>query len=186
MARKFYNTPAFGSSTRWSGTSVGGGGVDMREELRKILEGDGPTDPPQGHWVVYRRMNMSVRSAYWDNEEYKEAVGGPPWAYEDEVHLVRYSQVTSGGLVRFFEMEAPPGVIHVNYRIYYMKHDVVPKRSDYIYEVQWSDHSVKPAIGQLVLPDEDKYNINDIYPLRGDNGRIEFYACLCRREPVKI
>jgi hypothetical protein len=156
----------------------------MREEFRKIMEGDGATDLPQGHWIVYRRFDTSTKSPYW-NDEYKESREGPTWIYTDEIQYARYQQVTSGGLVRFFEMEMPPGVIHVNYRIYYLDHEVAPKRTDYIYEIVWEDHSVKPTIGQLVLPDEDKYNINDVYPLRGDHGRIEFYACLCRREPIR-
>jgi len=184
MARKFYSVGSAGSSSRWIGSS-GGASINMREELRKILEGDGATDLPQGHWVVYRRFDLSQRSEYWVDDEYKESVGGPSWEYTDELHLARYDQVISGGLTRFFEMETAPGVIHVDYRIYFLQYDVKPKRTDFIYEINWDDHSVKPEIGQLVLPDEDKYNINDIYPLRGDNGRVEFYACLCRREPIK-
>ncbi len=185
MARKFYGVggSAHSTSSRFLGSSVGSS-IDMRESLRTILEGDGAGMAPQGHWIIYRRFDLTQRSQYWD-DEYKESIRGPSWQYTDEPHLVRYQQITSGGLVRFFEMEAAPGIIHVNYRIYYLKHDIAPKRTDFIYEINWPDHSEEPEIGQLVLPDDDKYNINDIYPLRGDNGRIEFYACLCRREPIK-
>ena len=186
-AGRFYggSTSSTSSSDRFLGGVGGGAGIDMREQFRQILEGDGSLLQQQGHYVVYRRFDLDNRSDYWTNDEYKESVGGPSWEYQDEVHLCRYQQITSGGLVRFFEQETEGGIIHVNYRIYYLKHSIAPKREDFIYEINWEDHSSPPVIGQLVLPDEDKYNINDIYPLRGDKGRIEFYACLCRREPVK-
>lgn len=166
-------------------TSIQGEGIhiDMRTEMDAILRGDGST-PGQGHWVLYRRFDKTTRSKYWDTE-YRESTGGPSWEFSDEITLVRHTQITAGSLTRFFEMELPPGMIHVDFRIYYMEYTVKPKIEDEIYELDWDDHSIKPRVEDLTLPDIAKYNINDMVPLRGDNGRIELYACLCRRENVR-
>lgn len=173
------------SSTHRRSTSVQGEGLDinMRVELDAILRGDGST-PAQGHWIIYRRFDLTRRSQYW-NEEYRESAGGPSWVHSDEIILCRHTQITAGSLTRFFEMELPPGMIHVDFRIYYVEHTVKPKPEDVIYEIDWDDHSVKPTLDDIPLPDVAMFNINDVVPLRGDNGRIEFYACLSRRETVR-
>lgn len=159
------------------------GGIDLRQQMTGIMYGDG-FNKQQGHWVIYRRFDTSQKSQYYD-DNYGESVGGPTWEYEDEVVITRRVQITAGSLTRFFEQEMAPGILHIDYQIFYFEHSVAPKLEDEIYEVTWEDHSVKPRIDQLDGKAIEKFNINSVVPLRGDNGRIEFYACLCRVENVR-
>ena len=178
----FYPSASTSSASRvlYPGSTVG---TDLRAEFKAILEGDS-FNLQQGHWVVFRRLDITEKSIYWD-EGYRESPGGPPYEYTEESVLCRYRSITSGGLTRFFEMDTQTGVIHVDFRIYYLEYSVAPEIQDEIYELDWNDHTVRPNPMDSTLVRTEKFNINDIYPLRGDYGRIEFYACLCRRENVK-
>ena len=160
-------------------------GIDLRQEMYQLFRGSS-VDPPQAHWVIYRRMDLTDTSDYYEEDQWKEAVGGPQWEFTDEAILARHRAVTTGTLARFFEQETEAGMIHVNFRIYYFEHDANPKKEDEVFEINWvHGHGKKPVPDNVPVGDfVERYNINEVVPHRGDGGRVEFYMCLCRRERI--
>jgi len=173
--KNYYGTPAVQTYYSRSGTAA----INLRAEMDKILRGDGVV-PAQGHWILYRRYDLTRHSAYWD-AEYREGQGGPAWEFSEELLLTRYMAITRG-MMPFFEMHTAPGVLGVGYRVYYLEYSVKPKKEDVIYELDWDDHSQKPSM--VGLEALQMFNILEAVPYRGDNGRIEYWACLSREESV--
>jgi hypothetical protein len=173
------------TNSPYSGNVVAGrGAIDLRQEMEDIFYGTS-TEVPQSHWVILRQVDLSSRSDNFEGGQWDEPVGGPIWDYTDIAVLTRHNSVTSGSLARFLEQEEQMGIVHIDYRIYYFEYNVVPKKEDWIFEISWDDHTVEPIPGNLVIDDYiDRFNINDVVPLRGDHGRVEFYACLCKRDRV--
>lgn len=173
--KNYYGAPRVSTYFNRSGSAA----IDLRAEMDKILRGDGVV-PAQGHWILYRRFDLTRHSVYW-SEEYREAMGGPAWEYSEELLLTRHTSMTRG-MMPFFEMHIAPGVLGVGYRVYYLEYNVMPKKEDVIYELDVDDHSVKPAM--VGLEAVQMFNILETVPYRGDNGRIEYWACLSREESI--
>lgn len=181
--------PAGGTSRGrriYPSSTASGGSIDLRQELYDLLRGAGG-DPGQGHWIILRKSKPGTPSEHFEGDQWDEPVGGPQWEYTDTAVICRYRPVTSGSLARFFEQEGEPGLIHVDYRIYYFEHGVKPTKSDFIYEIDWDgDYDTPPVPANLARSAYlDRFNVNDVVPFKGDGGRVEFYACLCRRDIVK-
>lgn len=156
------------------------GSINLREELAAILYGDGVT-PAQGHWIIYRRFDLTTRPAGW-SEEYREVQGNHQWVFTDEVLSTRCVPLTRG-MMAFFGMELPFGGMSVGWKTYYLEYMVKPKRGDIIYELDHEDHSVKPSLGATAT---QMFVIKEASAYRGDNGRVEFYACLVKEEDVRL
>jgi len=157
--------------------------IDLRKEMDKILFG-GDAESAKGHWVIYRRMDLTMRSEYW-NSDTREAVGGPAWEYTDEVVRTRHLIGRSAGLLSDMEQYTDVGIMNVMYLTYYFEHDVNPKKEDEIYEI---DESVAVALTKpnvVPLPYKARYVIREALPFRSDQGgRIEYWVCICRKDVV--
>jgi len=159
--------------------------IDLRDQLNIILFG-GEGESAKGHWIVYRRMDLTQHSEYW-NSETREAVGGPPWEYEDTIVRTRSVIGRAAGLMSDMEQYSDVGIINTTYSTYYFEYDLNPKKEDEIYEmVDEMDvvRSTKPIL--IDLPYKIRYVIRDAIPYRcDDGGRIEYWACICRRDVVE-
>ena len=62
----------------------------------------------------------------------------------------------------------------VDAKTFYMDHDSHPKVGDYIYQVGWDGNRPRDL--------KHTYRINDVYPVRGDNGRIEYWTVAAKSE----
>ena len=164
-------------------TDISGLEIDLRAELDIILNGGG-SEPQRGHWVVYRRYDLTQHSEYW-NPQTNEGKGGPAYVHTDELWITRRVQLRSGSAIFSAEQQTTPGLLPVPYDVYYFKHTLAPKIQDEIYEITWDDHTTKPDIDNLPKPFVERHNIQLITPLRDINGRIEYYAILTMSDVSK-
>lgn len=157
--------------------------IDLRKELSIILRGSPGGEPQRGHWVIYRRYDLSRKSQYY-NETTGEGKGGPAWEYTDELWLTRRVQLRSGSSIFSAEQDAPPGLLPVPYITYYFEHTLNPKIQDEIYEFEWADHTVTPTLDKIKTPYTERQNIKLISPYRDIGGRLEYYAILVMGDVV--
>lgn len=150
--------------------------INLRDEFHEIMQN-------YGHYILIQRTGRSIRCSCW-SEKYQEAepecslCGGTGWLSRIERHLTRKesaSQIISKPNLR---QQNPTGKTWIDTHHFYFYHNVHPQVGDYIYEVGWSGH--KPTHLSRM------YMINDIDPLRGDNGRIEYWTASAKAETINV
>jgi len=163
-----------------------GDSINLREELRGIFHGTA-TESAKAHWIVLRKMDLTKRSQYW-NEETLEAIGGPAYEYTDIVVRTRRRINDSHSVQDEMQSFADPGQIHVTTGMYFFEHDVKPKKEDEIFEIDY-DLSIcptAPRLDRIPYPYKEKHIIRESIPLRLDQGgRTEYWACYVRRDYVE-
>ena len=144
--------------------------INLRDEFLNLIYGhDGR--PPRGHWIVYRKSDVTQHSQYWDVET-QTAIGGPPFLYQDYLVRARYRSFSSGQE----EYRDEIGLVERPIRTYYLDHRINPKKEDYIIEIN-------PSSG-LNAPNE--FTVVGIYDIllvdspRDQQGRVEYYVCMCK------
>lgn len=159
-----------------------GSWIDLRDDLAALIHGDAITRP-QGYWAVLRIMRLGQRSRFW-HEERQEAIGGPPWNYDDAIVRVisqpgasAESQSGKKGEVPIAEagldsVAVTTFAVEWNPRIPRM-----PGEHDYIYEIAEAAGAAPPRPPLHVT---SRYRVIRAIPVRGDYGRIEvlFLACV--------
>lgn len=156
-----------------------GEGIDLRQEMRWILYGKNtfPARNPKGHWIVYRRYDLSKKSSYY-SERTHEGVGGPTYEYADELLRTRRIPVNK----RNDSLQALKVGLDISDAYnYYFEYTVVPKMGDHIFEINWNDHAKTPT---LAVPLIDRYLIKKVHPYRLDNGNIQYYIISCDYDEV--
>lgn len=163
-------------------------GVDLREEFDCFVNGNQDSQG-HGYWAVYRRFDTSQNSDLYNRTTGKgkyfkptgEGVGGQSYPYEDElVRTVKRALTVTASRFKV-EQETPFGNIPVLYRQFYFAHDMKPKESDLIYEIDYEGNDEPTGIEP---PYMQAWNINLVEPYRSDGGRIEYYACICGIEVI--
>lgn len=163
-------------------------GVDVRQELNDLIEGNGVSSP-KGHWILLRRMELAQRcSCLLDSSgKYgKEAdsncnvCDGSGWVYDDELHMVRRVVVVSGQALSALEIQTDFGVLQVPFVMYYLQHYTHPHERDEIIEIETTSE------GRPVRPFKrlEYFDINMAEPLRDHNGRIEYYRCGVKKKEL--
>ena len=177
MARPFSNR----TSTKLWGPVIAQtrGEIDMRAEMHEILFGSN-SKPQRGHWVVYRRFDMTTKATTFD-EVYREGVGGPSNVYTDTIVMTRRDPILAP---EENEAHTPIGLLEGGKNIYYFEYDFLPRISDQIFEVNWADHTRKPLLSQLAEPHLEKYNIKEVFPYRCDAGRIEHWIVATNKDKI--
>lgn len=120
--------------------------MDLRKEFDAILKG-------YGHHIFLRRVD----NPFEGNEEvrYRNVL---------EKHTVRH-MISGSATLMFQQNEEAGGLIFGSDVIYYFRWNVNPGPQDQIYE-------------NLDLPPEDRkiYSIDQVMPMRGDGGRVEYWV----------
>ncbi len=143
-------------------------GIDLRKELDTLFN-----EQKTAHWVVYRRFDLDMPSDHYV-EITHEGVQGPKYKYNDELIEVRMSLVRR--LSQNMEVSAPIGLIQNSPVVFYLKHTVIPKTDDLIYETTYQG-STKPASVPLAKYFTTKFNITAVFPMRdAAHGRTEYYV----------
>jgi len=155
-------------------------GIDLRVEMHWLLYGknSAPTTKPKGHWVIYRRFNRTQKSQFY-SERTKEGVGGPAYVYTDELLRTRRVPTDKAGI--------PLDPVQLGSEIterylYYFEYTIVPKVGDNIFEIEWSDHSLTPVLGNIVY--KDKYSIKRVHDYRLENGNIQYFITSTQYDEV--
>lgn len=129
--------------------------MDLRAEFREILKN-------YGHNILLQRR-----------EDPHATPGNPIYSNTLEQHTVRYTFNPSGSssVLMGIRQEQSEGIAHDFEKIYYFMHDVFPREGDRIYE------NLEGFPNEL-----NTFLIDYAAPMRGANGRIEYWACSVLRE----
>lgn len=152
--------------------------IDLRKHFDEFLR-------DYGHYVLLQRTSRKIRCRCWD-ERHKEASPdcriclGKGWISRIERHRTRYDTAIQVVSRPNLNQLTPVGRNWVDARAFYFAHDVHPKVGDMIFEVGWHPYNPhKPT--HLIRA----YVINDVYPFRGDRGRIEYYMTSVKAETLQ-
>lgn len=153
--------------------------INLREEFHNLLFGTSSM-PQRGHWIVYRRFDTSQYIDGYDEVYHvgPQASGSTPrdpiHPYTDTFVMTRQDPIVSPEMA---ESYMPAGVLKTGQYIFYFEYDVRPSENDQIYDIDWDDMRIKPPSNLLNNRYLKKYNIKEVFPYRGDGGRIEYWIC---------
>lgn len=163
------------------------GEIDLRAKFDEIVYG-GNGKVPHGKWVLLRRPNRDEDGVPVPctclNSLSRDASPGCPYCLgEGFIWSEDWNKVYSmyigadGGMTRR-SIKLPPGILSVEYKVFYMRYDCGVRKGDKLVEV------VLDQEGKIVEPLQRKtiYYIETVDDQRSDDGRIEFYAVYCREE----
>jgi len=121
-----------------------------------------------GHWVIYRRYDLSTESQNVDPVT-NEGVDGERWDYDDEPILIRHDPAS---------VRAVAGLIEEKSKIF-IDSSVNPKRGDVIIEVSYDGENRDLTPGLIMqMNHREAYTINEVDYKRGHNGALIFTVCV--------
>ena len=150
-----------------------GSEVDLRKEIKYILNNYG------FHALIRRNSKIHCScfdSLYNDGSIKCPYCGGTGRVNRVERHLVRRDYAVMDRSFQRNTTEAEFGRIVGTLYKFYMQHYVNPLVQDLIYYVTWCGDNPKTLVSE--------FEIQSIDPLRADNGRIEFWKCICKEKVV--
>lgn len=177
------------------------GEIELRNEMKKILEGD-DSSPQRGHWVLLRRMETAQRCTCWnkvgegtdkyseDDRKYDEPdenhdlCNGNGWIYDDELHLTRRRLVAPPVGLAGQEEQAPIGIMNVPYVVYYFKYYVNPTSKDKIVEIENNTDGTPKKDSSGNYTETEIFNISTVEPFRDINGRIAYWRVAVKLEAI--
>lgn len=151
--------------------------INLRDEMHSLLFGT-YSKPQRGHWMVYRRYDVTKKiegsdDVYRVGPEVEPGQQRPPqWPYKDELVITRMDPLFNPGLD---ESQIPPGVLPGGQYINYFEYSFTPYYYDQLFDIKWEDHRIKPPDSILNGKYERRYNIKEVFPYRADGGRIEYW-----------
>lgn len=165
-----------------------GNEIDLRKEFDEFIYGD-EQNIPHGHLCLIRHMrrNSEGRPVYctcMDNQIAREPDPdcsyclGEGYLWDEQWHMCySYFGSPQGGLFRR-QIKMPPGMIRVDYKIYYFRYDTNLKYGDKIIEVKLDENGDPeiPYVREVI------HKPQTIYKARSDHGRLEFITAYCREE----
>lgn len=154
--------------------------IDLRQEFHDLLFGTSSM-PQRGHWICYRRFDFTQKVDGYD-EVYK--VGPEPqteydtripmYKYTDQLVMTRQDPIINPELA---ESHLSPGLMKNGQYIFYFEYNFKPTENDQIFDLDWDDMRIRPTNSILNGKYLKKYNIKEVFPYRGDGGRIEYWIC---------
>ena len=184
-----------GSTPSFPFQPITGSEIDLRREMKNLLEGTAGT-VRRGHWIILRRMDQRQRCFCWneqgkgeekltdDHRKYDEpkprcqVCDGDGWIYTDELHLSR-RRITSPEVGLAAQKEISDiGYMSVNYIVYYLQYYVNPSNKDIIFEIELD--STGAPVRPFVF--KERYAISVAESFRDQNGRIEYWRVACKME----
>jgi hypothetical protein len=175
------STDNYISNAAYGSVVTQGEGIDLRLETRWILYGKEsfPTRVPKGHWIVYRRYDLTKKSEYYSIRTH-EGIGGPAYQYIDT--LLRTRRVPTdrkGTPVEPLKV----GVDLEDKYIYYFEWTINPKVGDHILEIQWDNHAITPIINSGLIFTA-RYLIKRVHDYRLENGNIQYFIVSAENDEV--
>lgn len=163
--------------------------IDMRQESSELIK-------KHGFPVLFQRTSRKLRCICW-NEKHQESdveqyisvmkirknfpascprCLGTGRVSRIERHMVRRQQSAQAIMLPQLIQQGSPGLVASDARIFFLMHDVHPKKGDYIYEVGW-DKSRPTHMRQA-------FKIQSVEDMRLENGRIEYYKVVTKESNV--
>lgn len=185
--------PGGSSATTTSPVPADLGTISLRDEMISLLTGtDG--EIPKGQPFILRRMRRDSSDALTEcacvNELSQEADRDYPCNYcyghkflFDEELVTGYKvNVSAPSASRSFDLiKTEFGILELPGMVFFFDYSVEPKIEDKIVIIDLD------LEGDPIIPYNRKFifEINLVRDLRGDRGRVEFWACYCANESIK-
>ena len=169
-----FNSRLWGNSQNGSSVTE----INLRTEFHNLLYGAGGK-PQKGHWIVYRRFDLTQTTEDYD-EVYRTGDGGPGHPFTDTVVMTRCDPLITPN----DESETPIGVLEGGVFTYYFEYNFRPNIDDQIFEISWINHRIRPVLSLIQTPYQDKYNIKSVFSYRCDSGRIEYWQVCVNKDRV--
>lgn len=133
--------------------------ADLRRVVDRIMR-------DYGHNVLLRRRIADSNGGLYPQAQYANRGGKPLY----EKHTVRHMHPSSVALAGTTQQQMEGVVTNID-RVYWFRWDVNPTEGDLIV-----DH--KPVgMGANARTDWEHFTIDYAQPMRGNGGRIEYWAC---------
>jgi hypothetical protein len=164
--------------------------ADLRLELRNMFHGSGQ-EVAKSHQVLLRRMRRDVNDHLLpcpcvdpitrepDIDTKCEFCLGEGFFWDEEWVKCRSIEVGSSSSKLVLQNEhAAPGVLSPDLRVFYFEYNVNPTWYDRVVEVKYNlDGTARSPVQRHKV-----YKPHTVRALKGDNGRIEFFAVYCTQK----
>lgn len=137
--------------------------IDLRVEFAKILN-ENSID------VLYIRNNKYIRCKCYNSLYH---TGDPSCSIcFGNGHLTSiektkcFTKSKTGGSTK---TSKSIGIVDIDTSVFYFKHDMLPNSKDIILITEWNKYKEPSHVLKV-------YEVNGVYPVRGENGRIEYYS----------
>ena len=146
--------------------------MKLRLEFEKFLN-------ENGYWVALRKVLLNPRSP---NVDSPTGEGSPDaadttisgYTYTDHLTVARKSPAgISGGSE---EIGSALGLVTVPKFVFYLRYNMDPRELDWIVELDIDEVTLEPIKPFKITK---YYDIQDVGELRGTDGKIMYYRCLC-------
>lgn len=159
--------------------------IDYRNDLAPLFKG-GTNAVGQAMWAIIRIMRLGEYSVYWDDARH-EAVGGPKWNYDDyPVRVIWIPGASLKNTVTGTDVVLNAGIDNTDVRVYAVQFSDIIRpgnsrvlcQDDLLFEIDKFAGTTAPI---PPIKATARFEIQNIIPVTGDNGRIElFYICAKR------
>lgn len=148
--------------------------LNLRQEIEKMIE-------ETGHYVLLQRTSRKIRCSCW-NEKNQEADPncvyclGKGWVSRIERHKVRRQTAVNVISLPNNIQQTPIGQLSTDTRLFFFKHDTMPKKGDIIMEVGWKGQRPTHLIAA--------HEISHADDMREQRGRIEFFQVTTKEKSI--
>lgn len=152
--------------------------MDLRSEMSGILR-------DFGHDVLLVRVDKRAICTCVDavtlsaKKECPVCLGTGFLHTAERVRVRTVVSVNTGDILPRLLSQTSIGPAGIGGRVFYLQHTIRPKKQDLVIMCDWA--------GEIPIFDEytEVLSVNNAEPLRGDGGRIEYFAISCQTDPVK-
>jgi hypothetical protein len=152
--------------------------MDIRSKFHDVVA-------KYGHPVLLVRVTSRKKCSCWDMQYGPDKqcpiCMGNGYTFTAEKFLVRDMSTTIPETLARAIRDTDLGSVSVPSRMYYFEHMAEPDIEDLIIDCSWDDRG-RPVFDKY----SSVYQVNSIYPYRGDNGRIEYFRAACKYDPISV
>lgn len=149
-------------------------GIDLRQEMQYFLN-------TTEYRVLLQRLSHVLKCDCY-KEEFTEAQAKCPKCLGSGKLFKFTKEIAYKQNLNIMDSMLFTGVGNISDTVqtFFFRYDVHPQKGDYIWEVTWNHENGKPI--KLV----NLFYIIEVADMRGEFGRIEYYACLGRQENIDM
>jgi len=163
------------------------GEIDLRAWFDDIVFGTGGK-VPHGKWILIRHMRHNADGSKVacscknpDTDEGSPTCPycqGESWLWDERWYKGYSGFVGPQGGLAGKDRFPPPGLVKVDYKVFYFRYDTPIRHGDKVIEVLLDEE------GKIIQPFQRVaiYKPQTVADYRADNGRIEYFAVYCREE----
>jgi hypothetical protein len=149
--------------------------IDLRQEVHDLFYGS-DLAPGFSFDVIIRRVDKTQRCSCWDylKQEADRTCGecsGSGWLTYDIIRKSLKKKYIGK------EETQEYGQIEFDSTLFFFEHNVALSEEDSIIEVETDDCGVIASPVRILK----RHSIKDVEPLKGNNGRVEFYKIYCNK-----